>query len=373
MNRSRRLRLTWRYRSLATDDNTTLARVIAENVAAAVIFDSPEEAQDILATAGVRESVPLACLYRPDGTIFARFERSSNESCPRQPPTSTMALTVTGTSPIVRGGRTVGLVYVERRLVEFWTSVTVAILTGILVLVLAGALSIPIANRLHRRISEPITQLAEAAGRVQADAPLPLPAIKTELNEVTKLVEAFGDMLERIRQANEALREKKTEREELLHREQQASRLKDEFLAAVSHELRTPLNAISGWAQILTMTPGDAQTTAKAVATIARNAKAQARLIDDLVDVSRITSGKLTVRNEPLDLREPIEAAVDVARASAEAKNIDVTIRLGAQVCLVKGDRDRLQQIIGNLISNAIKFTDTGGSVDCHSLTRSSL
>jgi len=354
----------WRYRSLAKDDTTALARVIAENVAAAVIFENPEEAQDILATAGVRESVPLACLYLPDGTLFARFERSSHDSCPRTPATSTIALTVTGTSPIIRRGRMVGTVYVERQLLEFWTSVAVAVLTGLLVLVAAGAISVPIANRLHRRISVPITQLALAAGRVQPDAPEPLPAITTELNEIKQLVKAFADMLERIRHANEALRAKETEREELLRREQYASRLKDEFLAAVSHELRTPLNAISGWAQIIAMSPSDASTTAKAVATIARNAKAQARLIDDLVDVSRIAAGKLTVKSDPIDVREPIEAAVDVCRASAVAKNIDLTVRLSGHICLVKGDRDRLEQIIGNLIANAIKFTDAGGSVE---------
>ena len=353
----------WRYRALAEDDTTTLARVIAENVAAAVIFENPEEARDILATAGVRESVPLACLYLPDGTLFAAFQRSKGDSCPRQPGPVTTELTITGTSPVVRGGRTVGMVYVERRLVEFWTSVTVAVLTGILVLILAGALSVPIANRLHRRISEPITQLADAAGRVQADALQPLPAINTELNEITQLVNAFAEMLERIRQTNDALRTKETEREELLRREQQASRLKDEFLAAVSHELRTPLNAISGWAQILARTPGDAAATSRAVATIARNAKAQARLIDDLIDVSRIAAGKLTVKSEPIDLREPIEAAVDICLASAEAKNIALTLQLGEQLCLVKGDRDRLQQVVGNLVSNAIKFTDAGGSV----------
>jgi signal transduction histidine kinase/ActR/RegA family two-component response regulator len=353
----------WRYRSLAKEDTTTLARVLAENVAAAVIFENPEEAHDILATAGVRDSVPLACLYLPDGALFAGFERSAGESCPRQPGTSTAALTITGTSPIVRGGRTVGLVYVERRLVEFWTSVTVAVLTGLLVLILAGALSVPLADRLQRRISEPITQLAAAAGRVQADAPQPLPAINTELNEITQLVHAFDDMLERIRQANDALRIKETEREELLRREQQASRLKDEFLAAVSHELRTPLNAISGWAQILAMKSDDASTVVKAVATIARNAKAQARLVDDLVDVSRIAAGKLTVKHEPVDLRDPIRGAVDLCRASAEAKSIGLTVQLGEHVCLVKGDRDRLQQIVGNLVANAIKFTDTGGSV----------
>jgi CheY-like chemotaxis protein len=139
--------------------------------------------------------------------------------------------------------------------------------------------------------------------------------------------------------------------------------LKDEFLAAVSHELRTPLNAIFGWAQLLSTTTLDEATTAKAIASIARNAHAQARVIEDLVDVSRIVTGKLLLRLQPVDLRVPIEAAVEVARPTAQAKGLRLDVDASSRARLVSGDRDRLQQIVWNLLSNAVKFTPHGGRV----------
>src|SRR4029453_9329061 len=131
------------------------------------------------------------------------------------------------------------------------------------------------------------------------------------------------------------LTRKEAEREQLLTREREASRLKDEFLAAVSHELRTPLNAILGWSPILSTTVVDAPTSEKAIASIARNAKAQSRVIDDLVDVARIVTGKLSLRVDVVDFRETIEAAVDVIRPAAQVKSIRVDLHAPAHICLV--------------------------------------
>jgi CheY-like chemotaxis protein len=177
-------------------------------------------------------------------------------------------------------------------------------------------------------------------------------------------------MMTRVQDANQGLireiaerRRIEAERENLLVRERQASRVKDEFLAAVSHELRTPLNAILGWVQILKMGPPDPDTTNKAMATIARNAQAQARLIEDLVDVSRIVTGKLHLRFEAIDLRVPVEAAAEVVRSAARAKNVSLELKLPASTCIVNGDNDRLQQIVSNLLSNAIKFSPAGGTI----------
>ena len=170
-------------------------------------------------------------------------------------------------------------------------------------------------------------------------------------------------MLRRVAEANAALRRREVEREELLRREREASRLKDEFLAAVSHELRTPLNAIVGWVQILATTTTDPETMAKGIASIARNARAQTRVIEDLVDVSRIVAGKLHLRTDAVDLRDAVEGAVDVVRGPVQAKHIQLTVDVPNHPCLVNGDRDRLQQVLGNLLSNAIKFTGPGGDI----------
>jgi signal transduction histidine kinase/ActR/RegA family two-component response regulator len=354
----------WRYRTSAENDTRLLASVIAENTAAAVVFGDADEAEKILATAGVPPAVRRACLYREDKALFARYERSTQFPCEGSPQPAHTWSVVTGISPIFRNARPLGVVYVERELSDLWTRVWVAIGAGLVMLVMAGAVAVPIANRLHRRISTPIEQLAAAARTIGGDAsPTALPPIDTGLNEIGELVRVFSDMLRRVGDANEALRRKESEREELLRREREASRLKDEFLAAVSHELRTPLNAIVGWVQVLATMRPDAETTAKGIASIARNAKAQTRVIDDLVDVSRIVAGKLLLKREAVDLREVVEAAVDAVRSTALAKAIALSLDLPHEVCLVNGDRERLQQVLSNLLSNAVKFTGSSGAV----------
>jgi PAS domain S-box-containing protein len=158
---------------------------------------------------------------------------------------------------------------------------------------------------------------------------------------------------------------------ELLEREREArseaeaaSRTKDEFLATVSHELRTPLNAVLGWARMLGAGALDGASSARAIETIQRNARSQAQLIDDLLDVSRIITGKLRLEMQPVEMAEIIQAAVDSIRPAAEAKGIHLEIMLKTEAGFVSGDPDRLQQIIWNLVSNAVKFTPKGGRVE---------
>jgi len=144
---------------------------------------------------------------------------------------------------------------------------------------------------------------------------------------------------------------------------EQANRLKDEFLATLSHELRTPLNAILGWSQVLQSHNLVESEKQKALTTIERNARAQNQLIDDLLDVSRIITGKLRLDVRAVDLPDVITAAVDAARPGAEAKNIRLQVLLDPQAGPISGDPDRLQQIVWNLLSNAVKFTPKGGRV----------
>jgi CheY-like chemotaxis protein len=147
------------------------------------------------------------------------------------------------------------------------------------------------------------------------------------------------------------------------------NRLKDEFLATLSHELRTPLTAILGWAGLLRSVRLDEETAANALETIERNARSQKQLIDDLLDASRIITGKLRLEVKPTRLAHVITAAVESTRPSAAAKGVELSFEPGAEESLVKGDPDRLQQIVWNLLSNAIKFTPRGGRASV-SLTR---
>ncbi|AUX40238.1 histidine kinase [Sorangium cellulosum] len=142
----------------------------------------------------------------------------------------------------------------------------------------------------------------------------------------------------------------------------EANRMKDEFLATLSHELRSPLNAILGWTHLLRGEPFDEQRVSHGLEVIERNAAAQAKLIEDLLDVSRITAGKLRISAAPMALAPVVETAVDAIRPGAEARGLTVDVALDPAV-EVNGDADRLQQVVSNLLSNALKFTRPEGHI----------
>ncbi|MEH2078664.1 MAG: PAS domain S-box protein [Nostoc sp.] len=161
------------------------------------------------------------------------------------------------------------------------------------------------------------------------------------------------------------------EREELLKREQAAradaetaNRMKDEFLATLSHELRTPLNAILGWTQLLRTRKFDQATTGQALEIIERNTRSLAQLIEDVLDVSRIIRGTLHLSMEQIELVSVVEAAIDTMYLAAQAKEISIKCKFDLKVEVVVGDANRLQQVVWNLLSNAVRFTPKGGRVD---------
>jgi signal transduction histidine kinase len=171
-------------------------------------------------------------------------------------------------------------------------------------------------------------------------------------------------------QEHRALKQVEAERDQLLQREQAAraeaeaaNRSKDEFLAVLSHELRTPLSPILGWAKLLRTGTMDATQTAKALATIEHNAYLQSELIEDLLDISRITQGRLTLNMGTVNLRTTIEAAAEMVQMTAASKSIQLEVNLTSEVGQVPGDATRLQQVVWNLLSNAMKFTPQGGQV----------
>jgi PAS domain S-box-containing protein len=145
---------------------------------------------------------------------------------------------------------------------------------------------------------------------------------------------------------------------------QEANRAKDTFLATVSHELRTPLTSMMGWAELLKLGMLDEKGKRHALDVIESSARSQAQLIGDLLDISRIISGKLRLEVQPMELAPVIEAAMDVVHPAAEARSIQLVARLSRNLGMVSGDPDRLQQVVWNLLSNAVKFTPEGGRVE---------
>ena len=145
---------------------------------------------------------------------------------------------------------------------------------------------------------------------------------------------------------------------------QEANRLKEDFLATLSHELRTPLNALLGWMHMLKMPSVDEATKKRALESIERNARAQSVLINDLLDVSRVISGKLRIEQSPVDLPTVVLAAIDAVRPAVRAREIELSVSLGSVTREVWGDADRLQQVMWNLLSNAVKFTPLSGRIE---------
>ena len=175
-------------------------------------------------------------------------------------------------------------------------------------------------------------------------------------------------MLNEVAQRARAEAEEAAAQNERLYRQaEESSRLKEEFLATISHELRTPLSAILGWARLLRLGQLSPENSAKALDTIERNARAQAQLVDDLLDVSRIITGKLRMDVRPADPNSFIEAAVEAVKPAAEAKGVHVQKVVDTAPISIPGDPVRLQQVVWNLLSNAIKFTPRGGRVQIRS------
>jgi signal transduction histidine kinase/CheY-like chemotaxis protein len=186
-----------------------------------------------------------------------------------------------------------------------------------------------------------------------------------EMTRMQCLIEQQARQIEELNLRLETERRQMLERERRAHEMAEAvSRDKDEFIAVVSHELRAPLNAILGWARILKIGKYNAKTFEHAVDVIERSARTQQRLIEDLLDTARVIRGKLRLETKPVDLARVIEASADSVHPAAEAKGIDLKLKLKGKNNVITGDEDRLQQVVWNLLSNAVKFTPEGGQVE---------
>jgi len=224
-----------------------------------------------------------------------------------------------------------------------------------------------LATLVARVESDRISRLAQSrAAAARADTTLIVIIVATVLLLALLCLLLVAGLNRSYRQHTSALtraEHRETEAKSTLSEVESASRLKDEFLATVSHELRNPLAPILTWTQLLRSGTLDAEKTRRALEVIERNVNSQAQLIDDLVDVSRVVSGKFRLDVRPIDLVPVIRAAADAQVPATEAKQIRLQLVLDDRAGLISGDSERLQQVMWNLISNAVKFTPKGGRV----------
>jgi PAS domain S-box-containing protein len=198
----------------------------------------------------------------------------------------------------------------------------------------------------------------EDRGRMLFDAVGQLTMVQGVLQDVTEQ----RDTEERIRALNQDLRERIAERQTLLEAAERSSRAKDDFLAVLSHELRSPMQSVLGWVQVLRETPLDGDQARRALDTIERNLRQQSQLINDMLDVSRIVTGKLVFHLATLPLASVVRETIDELRPLADAKGLMVYLAIDGDL-LVVADRERMRQVVSNLFTNAVKFTPAGGAV----------
>ena len=346
--------LGWDYYRLRADlaaDLRVQAQVVLENSASALAFHDPDTARETLATLAAVPRLREACVYDVAGELFASWNRRGRAAA--------CAPTVSGDRELFSAGRLelivpgfldgkqFGSIYVESDTGVLASRLRVQAAVTAALLLIALAVALLLSSRLERLVSGPILQLAETAADVSARGDYSVRARKVTDDELGALVDAFNRMLHQIQRREAELRE--------------ANRLKDEFLATLSHELRTPLNAILGWTKLLRARAVAPDGVDRALEKVERNALAQARLVEDLLEVSRITTGKLRLEVRPVDLAGIVHAAIESIRPSADARQVVLETAGVEDGLLLLGDPDRLQQVVWNLLTNAVKFTPPGG------------
>jgi signal transduction histidine kinase len=325
---------------------TVLAQIVAENTTAAVAFDDEAAVAETLNSLRAEPSIVAACVYKGRELFIGR---TAGASCPgKEADAPSSAESIVGDGAILLQRQQIGTVRLIATMAPAYGRLRVAILVLTAVFAVSVLFAFALSARLHRFVSEPILSLAKTANTVSQRKDYSLRAIRQSNDELATLVDAFNEMLEHI-EAREA---------ELI----QANRLKDEFLTTLSHELRTPLTPILGWTKLLLQRDFDPSRAKTALETIDRSAELQARLIEDLLDVARIMTGKLNMELTSVDLRQVIEAAVQSSVPVMRDKQLILESRL-ERVPLIQGNATRIQQVMWNLLSNSAKFTPAGGKV----------
>jgi signal transduction histidine kinase/CheY-like chemotaxis protein len=336
------------------------ARLVLSNTRVSVSFEDSTDALQALEALRSNPSIRLACLYRPEGALLAAFRPDSVSMCPPKPPPAGYSYS---------GGR---LELIERDVVPdgqpgAWVLIQsdLALLTDrlrgqatitLVVFAVALLLAFVLSSVLQRIVSQPVVELAQLTQAVSATGDYSRRVEKRSEDELGMLADSINGMFERITLVE-------SERQVALEREREANRAKDEFLATLSHELRTPLSAILGWTQLMRRKLVPPEEFARGLERIERNAHAQNRLINDLLDLSRILSGKMSLQRQAADLTAITRVIVESMLPLAQAQEIALHADLGDQRLLAFIDADRISQVATNLLTNALKFTPHGGTV----------
>lgn len=364
-----------RYHDSLIKDLETQAGIIAEVSTAALEFNAPVTANENLGLLRTRPGIIRAAIFLLDGTRFAdyRSQPEVDEFWPAVPlpykDHTIVGRNVNVWRPVVHDGQMIGSVYIQARYEIGERMLSYAI---ILLVVMAACMGLAalIAIWLRGAITRPILAVTDVARKVMETRDYSLRVRKFTEDEIGVLVDAFNDMLSEVERRaialetfNRSLEREMTERLAAENALRQADRRKDEFLATLAHELRNPLAPLLNSLRILRDPETSAETTEYAKLVMGRQLEQMVRLVDDLLDVSRIATGKLAISKTAVDVRVVMDAAIESSRALLAQSGHEFEVHYPEQEVVVEADSLRLAQVFSNLLNNAAKYTPGGGRI----------
>ncbi len=364
--------LTYEYitsRSNWAAEMRTQADFIAHNSAAALVFNDPRAAQENLSLLHLQQRIHTAAIYDKEGRVFAFFRARGQEPLPHLLDPALLRAgvifsgsTLTMAYPIRHEDERVGTVYLEGGHDMLGRIVTYGL---ILVAVMSMGLGIAVLffNRLLRRVARPLDEMTQVAQEVMAHRAWGLRARETEYQDIGVLVAAFNGMLAEVQARTGELEVEMAERVRAEQGLRQADRRKDEFLATLAHELRNPLAPMTTALALLRRERSTPEVREKSMTILQRQLAQMVRLIDDLLDVSRVSTGKLSLRIERLELVDLLRSTVELFQGTAADKGLSLSFEEPGIAVPLAGDAARLAQVFSNLLSNACRYTPLGGRI----------
>jgi signal transduction histidine kinase len=340
------------YERQWSTDLQAQADIVARATAPAIVFNDRVSATDDLATLRARPNIVAAALYDKAGMPFATYVKEGEVATFPPPAASGYRIErdhLLVFRPVVERGEALGTIFLRSQY-DPWTHLREYLAVIVLVMALALVGAAFVSGWLQQAFTGPILEVARVAREVMTRRDYSLRARKTTSDEIGELVDSFNAMLAESGRRAEQLRD--------------ADKRKDEFLATLAHELRNPLAPLRNALEILRLRGNDPEIAGKARDMMQRQLMQMVRLVDDLLDVSRITTGKLEVRKEEVTLQSVIRNAIETARPFIDLQKQTLEQRLPAEPLLVSADSTRLAQVFSNLLNNAAKYTPPGGRIE---------
>jgi signal transduction histidine kinase/ActR/RegA family two-component response regulator len=361
------------YQTAALDDLRTQADLIASSSAPALTFNDPRTATENLALLKSRPAIVEAAIYGPTGKLFASYAREGERSAVpahAQPAGHRIdGKHIVVYQQMVANRELVLTVYLRARYELVDRLRNYALILGTVMagsLVLAGLISL----WLQAAFTRPILAVTEVAREVMQRRDFSLRVRKSTSDEIGVLVDAFNDMLNEVgrraaalEESNRILEHESAERRSAEQALRVADRRKDEFLATLAHELRNPLAPLMNGLEILRMAGANPAMAERSREVMERQLRQMVRLVDDLLDVSRITTGKLMVRRSTVQLQQVLHSAVELAEPFIKSRGHTLELDLPAEPVWLEADATRLSQVFSNLLNNAAKYTNSGGAI----------